>query len=244
MLFDRADQKFKFALDRKSTRLNSSHLVISYAVFCLKKKNYASRRRGRIRGRSRLPSPMIQRTATQGDTNAAATHRRSAASIPADSAPRELTMSLPLHTVNSIQTSAHDNYADDAYSCHRDCTDTIATQSKTGEYLSSSFDGTIPFIAVQEFNSSFFFFFKNTAPPEISPLPLHDALPIPASPVGTRKVKSARAFQYRSASERASRGTMSGLVPVTTTAALQRGSSAHAYPIHTAASIKIGRAHV
>src|SRR5256885_6502317 len=28
----------KLARDRKSTRLNSSHLVISYAVFCLKKK--------------------------------------------------------------------------------------------------------------------------------------------------------------------------------------------------------------
>src|SRR5436189_1347180 len=27
------------ALDRKSTRLNSSHRCISYAVFCLKKKN-------------------------------------------------------------------------------------------------------------------------------------------------------------------------------------------------------------
>src|SRR5256885_4804843 len=27
-----------YSLDRKSTRLNSSHLVISYAVFCLKKK--------------------------------------------------------------------------------------------------------------------------------------------------------------------------------------------------------------
>src|SRR5260221_4882609 len=27
------------ALDRKSTRLNSSHTVISYAVFCLKKKH-------------------------------------------------------------------------------------------------------------------------------------------------------------------------------------------------------------
>src|SRR5437773_6328573 len=26
------------ALDRKSTRLNSSHITISYAVFCLKKK--------------------------------------------------------------------------------------------------------------------------------------------------------------------------------------------------------------
>src|SRR5690625_1517413 len=29
------------ALDRKSTRLNSSHVAISYAVFCLKKKNTA-----------------------------------------------------------------------------------------------------------------------------------------------------------------------------------------------------------
>src|SRR2546426_3700148 len=28
----------RMARDRKSTRLNSSHLVISYAVFCLKKK--------------------------------------------------------------------------------------------------------------------------------------------------------------------------------------------------------------
>src|SRR5256885_8537567 len=31
-------QSFERSLDRKSTRLNSSHLVISYAVFCLKKK--------------------------------------------------------------------------------------------------------------------------------------------------------------------------------------------------------------
>src|SRR5256885_3659916 len=31
-------------VDRKSTRLNSSHLVISYAVFCLKKKNKENRR--------------------------------------------------------------------------------------------------------------------------------------------------------------------------------------------------------
>src|SRR5436853_4740163 len=30
-------------LDRKSTRLNSSHLGISYAVFCLKKKNRISK---------------------------------------------------------------------------------------------------------------------------------------------------------------------------------------------------------
>src|SRR2546426_3867437 len=37
--------------DRKSTRLNSSHLVISYAVFCLKKKkkNTYQKERERIR---------------------------------------------------------------------------------------------------------------------------------------------------------------------------------------------------
>src|SRR5690606_41036748 len=32
----------KGLLDRKSTRLNSSHVKISYAVFCLKKKNHTT----------------------------------------------------------------------------------------------------------------------------------------------------------------------------------------------------------
>src|SRR5205814_10079777 len=35
----RERQSLRMDLDRKSTRLNSSHLGISYAVFCLKKKN-------------------------------------------------------------------------------------------------------------------------------------------------------------------------------------------------------------
>src|SRR2546430_3591720 len=34
---------FPFELDRKSTRLNSSHSQISYAVFCLKKKTLRQR---------------------------------------------------------------------------------------------------------------------------------------------------------------------------------------------------------
>src|SRR5258708_21998271 len=34
----------KLLLDRKSTRLNSSHQIISYAVFCLKKKKNLHRR--------------------------------------------------------------------------------------------------------------------------------------------------------------------------------------------------------
>src|SRR5256885_6329254 len=38
--------KLGIILDRKSTRLNSSHLVISYAVFCLKKKSCPGGRRG------------------------------------------------------------------------------------------------------------------------------------------------------------------------------------------------------
>src|SRR5256885_11392459 len=36
---DAAGDPFPGDRDRKSTRLNSSHLVISYAVFCLKKKH-------------------------------------------------------------------------------------------------------------------------------------------------------------------------------------------------------------
>src|SRR5258708_16244634 len=34
--------ELRFSRDRKSTRLNSSHQIISYAVFCLKKKNTPS----------------------------------------------------------------------------------------------------------------------------------------------------------------------------------------------------------
>src|SRR5256885_3678975 len=35
--------RYRTQADRKSTRLNSSHLVISYAVFCLKKKKKQER---------------------------------------------------------------------------------------------------------------------------------------------------------------------------------------------------------
>src|SRR6185436_18163476 len=35
---DRHPQRYPARIDRKSTRLNSSHQIISYAVFCLQKK--------------------------------------------------------------------------------------------------------------------------------------------------------------------------------------------------------------
>src|SRR4051794_41292960 len=41
--------------DRKSTRLNSSHPSISYAVFCLKKKKKKQRRSARRRYKYRAP---------------------------------------------------------------------------------------------------------------------------------------------------------------------------------------------
>src|SRR5690606_39511956 len=42
--------------DRKSTRLNSSHVKISYAVFCLKKKNHTIPSRAQPR-RQAMPAP-------------------------------------------------------------------------------------------------------------------------------------------------------------------------------------------
>src|SRR5205807_7136926 len=46
--------------DRKSTRLNFSHLVISYAVFCLKKKKRAPWPEGRKREGGRVVRTRLQ----------------------------------------------------------------------------------------------------------------------------------------------------------------------------------------
>src|SRR5437667_8984347 len=43
-LFVRRDSACRRRADRKSTRLNSSHITISYAVFCLKKKKKNNKR--------------------------------------------------------------------------------------------------------------------------------------------------------------------------------------------------------
>src|SRR5688572_31214483 len=42
-LIDKISASLEGELDRKSTRLNSSHSQISYAVFCLKKKKHSNR---------------------------------------------------------------------------------------------------------------------------------------------------------------------------------------------------------
>src|ERR1035441_10899732 len=47
--------------DRKSTRLNSSHLGISYAVFCLKKKKTKPNTRSSVRAHRRAYRPSSSR---------------------------------------------------------------------------------------------------------------------------------------------------------------------------------------
>src|SRR5690242_21090245 len=46
--------------DRKSTRLNSSHMSISYAVFCLKKKKKIKPQQTREREAQRLVTPTVE----------------------------------------------------------------------------------------------------------------------------------------------------------------------------------------
>src|ERR1039457_6746116 len=46
-------------IDRKSTRLNSSHLVISYAVFCLKKNRHRDSFVIRVHHKQRIRQPLL-----------------------------------------------------------------------------------------------------------------------------------------------------------------------------------------
>src|ERR1039457_3591441 len=73
--------------DRKSTRLNSSHLVISYAVFCLKKKT-----RFPLLGQ---PAGLQQNTRTRPDNGAA---RRECLVGPG--APHAVTPGTPCPTIS------------------------------------------------------------------------------------------------------------------------------------------------
>src|SRR3954465_5839460 len=101
------------ALDRKSTRLNSSHTIISYAVFCLKKKKIGRDPNTRLA----YPREPHRTQASRGGAPSDGEHETRAAAAP----------HAGLHRL------------------------------------------------------SFFFFFNDTAPPEIYPLSLPDALPISSS---------------------------------------------------------------
>src|ERR1039457_4205089 len=70
--------------DRKSTRLNSSHLVISYAVFCLKKYITVSPARhltNRLRQTSKVTASCVWRVCGSPLVNTASRSRRLAAAF-------------------------------------------------------------------------------------------------------------------------------------------------------------------
>src|SRR2546426_5529925 len=64
---------YHLATDRKSTRLNSSHLVISYAVFCLKKK----KKKKKQINRQEINTHSIRRHDATSVTNTSKTSDRS-----------------------------------------------------------------------------------------------------------------------------------------------------------------------
>src|SRR5690625_5332238 len=85
-----------FKQDRKSTRLNSSHVAISYAVFCLKKKKWTKRTRRDQGGcLSANQGRDARHIALRADADARPTHRTA----------RRLLLQQPaqvLHTVGPL----------------------------------------------------------------------------------------------------------------------------------------------
>src|SRR5256885_8588154 len=82
-------------VDRKSTRLNSSHLVISYAVFCLKKKKKNSTCTGL---RSQLSAPPTK-CSSPSRTQYSITPKYATLQPPH----RQVIVTIPTHTHTSIR---------------------------------------------------------------------------------------------------------------------------------------------
>src|SRR5207249_11363134 len=84
------------AQDRKSTRLNSSHVSISYAVFCLKKKNVSS-------DNANSSSPVVSRTVTSAGTAASTTTQS-----------YSISPSTPAHSLSLVLTATAAQHATSA----------------------------------------------------------------------------------------------------------------------------------
>src|SRR4051794_14013054 len=173
-----ADRRGWLRLDRKSTRLNSSHPSISYAVFCLKKKKRGELHRSAEEARpGAVRAELAAAEATGGvgpsigaagqDLAARAGLRRQCAGrtdgvlLPSVT-PRHCPVRGPSTAV--VPGVSRPPFHPPGASCRESrksvarCTPRVAASRP-------------PLL-------TFFFFLNNPAPPEISPLPLPDPLPI------------------------------------------------------------------
>src|SRR5437588_294715 len=168
--------------DRKSTRLNSSHTVISYAVFCLKKKkkrNKTGRRKQKTPQKRQDKRKQKRKKVREANTEKQKHYRTRANQATKNHTKREA-------------SSAHDFLS---VSVRLACTLVCASVSClfVQLLLSGSVDlnrvcvclGFVPFLLFFGPLISFlffFFFFNDTATTEIYTLSLHDALPIFPNP--------------------------------------------------------------
>src|SRR2546429_156837 len=162
--------------DRKSTRLNSSHGYISYAVFCLKKKKQTS-----------LGLPILATGSGYALSSSSATGLRK--NPPAGRHLRPPATPTPhrqLTPRRASTISVRDRVGRIIIASHIDATkDNLTPVAAILQTLLRPVGARLQRVCVccphprpARSNRSSFFFFNNPAPPEFPPFPHPDALPI------------------------------------------------------------------
>src|SRR2546430_78041 len=166
------------AIDRKSTRLNSSHSQISYAVFCLKKK------KKKQSTSARWPFPPEPRVSRTLETAGNCQNLQGSANFQRPGSVFYFEFkSCVCGTAYVIVHRIGSSWSPDISQTTTFHLITRAEYSMCA-MLSTFSHPEYPIFAASTVvlrlspSNPFFFFFNYTAPPEISPLPLRAALPI------------------------------------------------------------------
>src|SRR5258705_153917 len=163
--------------DRKSTRLNSSHLGISYAVFCLKKKKTRERTISALAGRAPrglgvnpgedLAAPALRMAAHRNQRLPRVLRYRgqplSDGTVRYDIAPSYRLSDAAAEQLLVTTSNAYPRYPI-----------TVPDQNTYHPY----YERLVLRYRIPTSFLLYFFFLNDRAPPEFSPLPLPDAFPI------------------------------------------------------------------